>query len=187
MWQELTAALAIAETSGAMAPWQMMLRALVVYGVALLMVRLGKRRFMGRYTSFDILLGFVVGSLMARAISGAITMLSMAAVVATLLALHWILAAVATRFRIGSMLKGSARRLIEDGRIDAAALRACGIGEHDLEQALREKGVETPHQVGAAYFERDGSITIIPSKRGAEVVEVDVADGVQTVRITLER
>jgi uncharacterized membrane protein YcaP (DUF421 family) len=90
-----------------------------------------------------------------------VPLLNMAAVVATMIALHWILVWVALRFGIGGVLKGSARRLIEDGKVDTAALRDCGIGERDLEQALREKAyLESPQQVRSAYLERDGSITI---------------------------
>jgi uncharacterized membrane protein YcaP (DUF421 family) len=36
---------------------QMGLRAVVVYVVTVLMVRLGKKRFMGRATAFDVILG----------------------------------------------------------------------------------------------------------------------------------
>jgi uncharacterized membrane protein YcaP (DUF421 family) len=60
------AALAVDELQPAMPVWKMTLRAIAVYLAALIMVRIGKRRFLGRYTSFDVLLGFVLGSLMAR-------------------------------------------------------------------------------------------------------------------------
>ncbi len=185
IWQVLLTVFGTADVSGDMPAWQMLLRGIAVYFAALLMVRLGKRRFLGRYTSFDILLGFVVGSLMARAISGAITMLNMAAVVATLLSLHWLLTWLAMHFRVGSTLKGSARQLIKDGEVDRAALDACGIGDNDLGQALREKGVESPDRVRAAYFERDGSITIIAARR-AEVLRIQVVDGVQQVHIVVD-
>jgi uncharacterized membrane protein YcaP (DUF421 family) len=188
LWQAVVAALAADDLQNAMPAWKMMLRAVAVYLAALVMIRIGKRRFLGRYTSFDVLLGFVVGSLMARAITGAVTMLNMAAVVATLIAVHGLLVWGALHFRIGSALKGSARRLIEDGKVDAAALRDCGIGERDLEQALREKAhLESPQQVRAAYFERDGNITIIPAQREPRVIEVDVAEGVQRIRIVIDR
>ena len=52
--------------------WQLVLRTIVVYGVALLIIRVAKRRFMGGFTTFDILLGFVVGSVFSRAITGTI-------------------------------------------------------------------------------------------------------------------
>ena len=58
------------EIDAAMPVWQLVLRTIAVYGVALLIIRVAKRRFMGGYTTFDILLGFVVGSVLSRAITG---------------------------------------------------------------------------------------------------------------------
>ena len=45
---------------------QMSLRAVVVYGATVAMVRLGKKRFMGRSTAFDVILGIMLGSTMSR-------------------------------------------------------------------------------------------------------------------------
>jgi uncharacterized membrane protein YcaP (DUF421 family) len=56
-----------------------------------------------------------------------------------------------------------------------------------LLQALRSQG-STPDfsSVQAAYLERDGSISVVPRPDGPRILEVAVADGVQTVRIALE-
>ncbi|MEQ9549584.1 MAG: hypothetical protein RIM23_08200 [Coleofasciculus sp. G3-WIS-01] len=52
--------------------WQMGLRAAVIYGTALIMVRvIGDRRFIGKYAAMDLLLGVVLGSTLSRAINGA--------------------------------------------------------------------------------------------------------------------
>ena len=47
--------------------WQVALRTVIIYVVALAIIRLAKRRFMGSYSAFDILLGFIVGSVMLGA------------------------------------------------------------------------------------------------------------------------
>ncbi|MBM1173661.1 hypothetical protein [Microvirga arabica] len=44
---------------------QMGLRAAIVYVVTVLMVRLAKKRFMGRATAFDVILGIMIGSMSA--------------------------------------------------------------------------------------------------------------------------
>ena len=49
---------------------QMGLRAAVVFIVTILMVRLAKKRFMGRATAFDVILGIMIGSIVSRAING---------------------------------------------------------------------------------------------------------------------
>jgi hypothetical protein len=49
---------------------QMALRAVVVYVVTVIIVRLGKKRFMGQGTAFDVILGIILGSIVSRAITG---------------------------------------------------------------------------------------------------------------------
>ena len=49
---------------------QMALRAVVVYVVTVAFARLGKKRFMGRATAFDVILGIMLGSIVSRAITG---------------------------------------------------------------------------------------------------------------------
>src|SRR3954467_1429077 len=49
---------------------QMALRAAVVYLATILIVRLGKKRFMSQATAFDVILGPLVGALTSRAIAG---------------------------------------------------------------------------------------------------------------------
>src|SRR5215207_9867170 len=49
---------------------QMALRAVIVYVVTVIIVRLGKKRFMGQGTAFDVILGIMLGSIVSRAITG---------------------------------------------------------------------------------------------------------------------
>jgi hypothetical protein len=50
--------------------FQMGLRAAVVFIVTILMVRLAKKRLMGRATAFDVILGIMIGSIVSRAVTG---------------------------------------------------------------------------------------------------------------------
>src|SRR5215218_7578653 len=49
---------------------QMALRAAVVYAAMVVVVRLGKKRFMGQATAFDVILDIMLGSVASRAITG---------------------------------------------------------------------------------------------------------------------
>src|SRR5476651_269417 len=49
---------------------QMALRAVIIYVVTICIVRIGKKRFMGGATVFDVILGIIVGSVASRAITG---------------------------------------------------------------------------------------------------------------------
>lgn len=166
---------------------QVITRTTIVYGTALLVIRLGKRRFLGGYTAFDILLGFVIGSILSRTITGREHFWSSFIAIITLLAIHYIIAYLTFYFNNASkLLKNDKHQLIKDGEMDVDAMEASKIGENDLLQALRQRGgVESPEDVEAAYLERDGAITVIPKKSEPKVLEVEVENGVQTVRIVL--
>ncbi len=188
IWEKFAWMLGANEVASIMPLHQLILRTVIIYVVALMLIRIGKRRFMGGYTPFDILLGFVVGSILSRAITGTVKFFEMICVVGTLMLLHWIIS-VFTFYsdRFGNALKNSARKLIIDGEIQEDAMQKSKIGKNDLLQALREKGgVESPENVKTAYLERDGNITVITKKGEPKIVEVKVEKGVQIVRIVSE-
>lgn len=164
---------------------QMTLRTIIVYGVALIMIRIGKRRFLGGYSAFDILMGFVVGSIMSRAITGRESFFSAILVILTLMAIHYAISYLTYHFSDASkFIKNSERQLIKNGEVDREAMMLSKLGDNDLLQALRQKGgVESIDKVESAFLERDGSITVIPKKSEPAVLEVRVEKGVQTVKI----
>lgn len=187
LWEIFSSGIGMNEINPVMSTWQMIPRTIFVYVVALLLIRIGKRRFLGGYTTFDILLGFVVGSVMSRAITGTITLVNMFFVVATLVGIHWIIAIVTYYFDTNNIIKNSERQLIKDGEIDQDAMQESKLGENDLLQAMRQKGkVESLDKVKSAYLERDGSITVIPKGSEPHVVEVEVKEGVQNIKIVIE-
>ncbi len=162
---------------------QMALRAVVVYVVTVVMVRLGKKRFMGRGTAFDVILG----STLSRAITGNAPFFPVLAAGGVLIALHWLFSAIAVRWHgFGPLVKGHPQVLIRDGAIDRRAMRQAHVGERDLWEDLRAKGVSRLEQVAEARLERSGELSVIKARREPKVIEVAVADGVQTVRVQLE-
>ena len=49
---------------------QMTVRVPIVYITAVIVVRLGKKRFLGKNTAFDVIIGIMLGSILSRAITG---------------------------------------------------------------------------------------------------------------------
>src|SRR4051812_14636582 len=98
---------------------QMALRAVVVHVVTVLMVRLGRKRFMGQSTAFDVILGIMLGSIVSRAITGNAPFFPALAAAAVLLAMHWLFSALAFRsHRFGEAVKDPmGRRVHGPGRV----------------------------------------------------------------------
>lgn len=167
--------------------WQMGLRAVIIYAAAITLVRLGEKRFMGKNTAFDVILGIILGSVLSRAITGNAGFFQTLVAGSMLVGVHWLFAVTAFHSdRFSRMIKGSERTLVEDGEINWDNMRRSHIGENDLLGALHANGQVTDvSEVKLARFERNGDISVIKRERGPRVVEVSVREGVQTVRIEL--
>jgi uncharacterized membrane protein YcaP (DUF421 family) len=167
---------------------QVVARALLIYLAGLLILRVGQHRFLGKNTAFDIVLGFILGSMLSRAVNGSAALGPTVLACAALVALHWLFAFGAFRWhRLGALVKGGARQLVRGGEIDWNAMRRAQISRRDLEEAMRSDArVDDLSQIDSAYFERSGRISFIPKGREPRVIEIDVADGVQTVRVVVE-
>src|SRR5438874_9749357 len=74
---------------------QVSLRSIIVFVAALIMVRLADRRFLSKMTAFDAILGFMLGSMLARAINGSSPLLPTLVAGFILVGLHRFLAALA--------------------------------------------------------------------------------------------
>jgi uncharacterized membrane protein YcaP (DUF421 family) len=62
----------------------------------------------------------------------------------------------------GPVVRGTPVLLVEDGQVNERAMRASHISQHDIEEALRLRGVEADlSRIRRAYLERDGRITVI--------------------------
>ena len=142
---------------------QIAARTVVVFFIGLAILRVGKSRLIGRVTPLDVLIGFMLGSLLSRGITGNASISGTAVASATIVFLHWLLTALACRsHRFGKLIKGNCTLLVKDGLIEERAMLHSHISRHDLEEALHMKGLETVGQVHLAFKERNGEISIIP-------------------------
>jgi uncharacterized membrane protein YcaP (DUF421 family) len=167
---------------------EMALRALLVYVLAVILVRIGSKRFLSQATAFDVIVAIMLGSILSRAINGSAPFLPTIAAGAALVGLHWFFALLTSRTDFaGPLLKGEPRLLIKDGEVQEEEMRKAKLSEHDLEQALRMGSKQSdPSKIRRAYLERNGSISVIPYRKEPEVLDVSVEEGVQNIRIKLE-
>lgn len=163
--QVWNSALGIGDRAEDLGPGSAILRAALVYIVTLLIVRLGKKRFMGRATAFDVIVGIILGSIVSRAITANAPLLPALVAAATIMSLHWLLSAAALSFpRFGRLIKGKPSMLIKNGVIDDLALRREHMTAHDIDEDLRGKSIGTADEVREARLERNGSLSILKTK-----------------------
>ncbi|MGI8527619.1 MAG: DUF421 domain-containing protein [Pseudolabrys sp.] len=142
--------------------WQLALRAAVIYVALIACVRVGKKRFLGRATAFDVILIIVIGSIAARAITGATGLAGGIAAVLALVMMHWLFSLLSrSSSRFGGLIKGTPTPLIKNGKLDRQALWREHMSDDDLDEDLREFGVMKPSQVKEARLERDGKLSVV--------------------------
>lgn len=140
---------------------QVMARAMVVFLAALVMLRVGHKRFFARRNAIDVLLMLVLASTMARAINGSAALLPTIAGGFLLIFLHRAFTWLASRsHRVGRLLKGGPTCLIENGVVREEVLRRHSLGPEDLAEDLRINGISDPAEVERAMLERNGEISV---------------------------
>lgn len=160
-----------------------------VYVTAILFVKIGEKRFMGKNTAFDMILGIILGSVLSRAVTGNVPFLPTLGAGALLVGVHWLFSVLSFHSDwFGVLVKDRERVLVQDGEILWENMRKSHISRKDLEMALYLNGnVTDSSQVKEARFERSGDISVIPREPDMQIVQVSVHEGVQTVRIEFTR
>jgi uncharacterized membrane protein YcaP (DUF421 family) len=140
------------------------LRGVVVFVAALIMVRIGDRRFLAKMNPLDVILGFILASMLARAVNGSSAFLPTIVGGFVLVLLHKAFAALAFHSHtFGRVVKGEEKLIIENGELCEATMRAHHISEKDLLEELRQEGnVSSPEHVERAWVERSGRISVVP-------------------------
>lgn len=142
----------------------MVLRTVVVYGSALLLVRLASRRLLAKASAFDVIVAIMLGSILSRAINSSAPLLPTLAAGAVLLVMQWLLAFIAVHTQwMGPVVKGEPLLLILDGHVQHVNLRRAGLTGEDLTEIHRRQvNDDDPSKVRRAYLERNGKVSVVP-------------------------
>ena len=145
---------------------QVCLRGVIVFAVAIAIVRIGHKRFLSRMTALDAVLGFILSSALARAINGSAPFFPTLLMGLVLVLVHRVLAALGSRFeRLGRWIKGNTNVIVENGHPDYALMRRHNISKSDLLEDARLNGnVASLEDIRTATLERSGQISIIKAK-----------------------
>jgi len=160
----LSALLGLGRDAAALTFWQISLRGIIVFIVALAIIRCGDRRFLSQKTAFDAVLGFILASMLARAVNGTAAFFPTLGGGFVLVMLHRLFASWARRsHRFGNLIKGQSDILVRDGKLDSSVASRNRLSRHDIAEDLRLHGnVSNIADVWLAVFERNGQISVVP-------------------------
>jgi len=142
---------------------QISLRGVLVFAATLVIVRCGDRRFLSQKTAFDAVLGFILASMLARAVNGTAAFFPTLGSGFVLVILHRILAYWSRRSHaVGLLIKGRSDVIVRDGALDEAAARRNRLSEHDVLEDLRLNGNAADiRDVLLAVLERNGQVSVV--------------------------
>src|SRR5688572_21549558 len=91
-----------------LAVYQVAARSVLIYFMGIAVVRIGKSRMISHVTAVDVLLGFMLGSLLSRGITGNASLSATAASAVALGATHYVVTWLTMKNKwLGSLLKGN--------------------------------------------------------------------------------
>jgi uncharacterized membrane protein YcaP (DUF421 family) len=139
------------------------LRALVIFIIALVLLRISGVRTFGRGNNFDLITTFLIGGILSRGIIGATPFFTCVAGSLVVVLVHRTLAYITVISpKAEDILKGRKRLLYKEGKFDHKAMRITGISQSDILGDLRlKKHNERLDDVEAVYVEKTGQLSIV--------------------------
>jgi uncharacterized membrane protein YcaP (DUF421 family) len=145
------------------APWELVLRSLVIYLGLLIALRLFGKREVGQFTLYDLVLVLLVANAVQPAMTGPDTSLAGGLLIIGTLVLANMAIASLDRWNVFHRLFAPQPTvIIRDGHYLPDRLRREGVTEEECESAIREHGLEGVAAVRLGVLEPDGSISIVP-------------------------
>jgi uncharacterized membrane protein YcaP (DUF421 family) len=143
--------------------WHFVIRAIIVYIVILVFVRLSGKRTLGQFTAFDTLLLILIGTAVQNSLIGDDVSLAGGLILAaTLITLNFIVAWITARSSaVSRVVEGVPVLVARDGQVYTSVLRRENVSEEDFEEAMRRSGCRSREDVEMALLETNGRIAVI--------------------------
>ncbi|WNC91441.1 DUF421 domain-containing protein [Paraburkholderia sp. FT54] len=147
-------------------PLQMGMRSIVVFLVALVLIRVSGRRSFGQRSPFDSVVVILLGATLSRAIVGASPFIATVVASFVIVAGHRLLAWACMRSRaLERLVGGVEREVYSNGAFNPREMNAALISPTDVQESVRQKtGSRSMDEVAAAILERNGEVGVIRKK-----------------------
>lgn len=144
-------------------PVQMGMRAIAVFLIALVLIRVSGRRSFGQRSPFDSVVVILLGATLSRAIVGASPFVSTVVASFAIVMCHRMLAWACMRWPgLERLVGGVKREVFSNGAFNAREMEAALVTRTDIEESVRQKiGSHSMDKVAAAFLERNGEVSVI--------------------------
>jgi uncharacterized membrane protein YcaP (DUF421 family) len=145
---------------------QMAARAVVLFVMMLVLIRIGGMRSFGRKSSFDTIIVVMFGAVLSRAMTGSSPFWPTVAGATVLVVIHRIVATATSRWRwLERAIKGDHSCMYRDGKLFERHMRFHGISVADLDEATRRQLQAPDHRAAREiYLESSGELSAIENR-----------------------
>ena len=142
-------------------------RALVIYLVALLLIRIAGRRAFGKKTAFDNTIAIMLGAVLSRAVVGASPFLPTVIGSLVLVLLHRVIAWYSIyNPKFEQLVKGKPRILYQHNHINKENMKRGLMSEDDLQSDVRLKTqANSMEDIEEVYIEASGEVSMVKKKK----------------------
>ena len=139
------------------------LRSVAVYFFMIIALRIFGKKELSQLNTADVILILLISNSVQNAMVGANTSLYGGLIAAfSLFVINYLFKKVMLKSKfIKELIQDKPEVLIHNGKIEFKTLARLGITSEELEEAMREHGIEYYKDVKLAMFEIDGNISII--------------------------
>jgi uncharacterized membrane protein YcaP (DUF421 family) len=144
-------------------PHQMAARAAIVFFIALIYVRTGGLRMLGRQSAYDSLTALMLGAILGRAVVSHDSFNGALLAALVIMVLHRLVAWITFKSSwAGSILKGKPIVLFQNNSPVVKNLARVHITENDLQEAVRKNlNVDDMGHVKEIYMDRSGELSVV--------------------------
>ena len=144
-------------------PHQMAIRAAIVFFIALIYVRTGGLRMLGRQSAYDSLTALMLGAILGRAVVSHDSFTGALLAALVIMVLHRLVAWITFKSSwAGSILKGKPIVLFQNNQPVIKNLARVHITENDLQEAVRKNlNTDDMSLVKEIYMDRSGELSVV--------------------------
>lgn len=147
--------------------WEFVLRAVLVYGFLLVILRLTGKRQVGQLSPFDLVLLLVLSNAVQNSMNAGDNTVGAGFILAgSLVVVNAAVGYFTYRSKgVEAFIDGKPQIIIHNGVMDEALLAQERITHHELMASIRQAGVMELSEVRLAILETNGRINVIPKEK----------------------
>lgn len=155
MWADLTKL--------SVSPFDLILRAFVIYFTVVFLLRISGKRQIGQMAATEFVVILLISNAVQNSLNAGDNSLVGGMILAIILVLiSWLIAQLTFRSKkMSDIFEGTPTLLIHDGKVIEKHLTKELMSLSDLKVMLRKRGIQDPSMVQTAILEADGHLSVI--------------------------